>query len=139
MTEAYSLRLERTSYKTRDLVYESADHKLVVYLEMSGVSEYDWVGRYSDFGEWTAPRGERITPEQRGEILKRLVHWSRRQNLCIALEERFATDQWINDQKKLGLATRSLEEGTVVISTPRRRGFIARMLKRVLPRSDAAA
>jgi hypothetical protein len=133
VTEGYLFRLERTSYKSRDLVYESDGHKLVVYLEMSGVSDVDWVGGYSEFSEWETPRGEQITSEQRAEILKRLVDWSRSQNLCVALEKKSASDKWINDQKALGFATRAHKNGTVVISTPPRIQFIARMLKKLFP------
>ena len=139
MSERYTFRLERTSYKSRDLVYESDGHKLVIYLEMSGVRAFDWIGNYSDLAKWNTPAGKQITSEERAELLKHLLEWSKRRNVCIAFEERSTGEKWTKEHKELGFATQLHKDGTAVISTPSRRGLIARLLRNVFSRNEYAA
>lgn len=78
-------RLVETSWKSRDLVYEDSGRRLVVYLEMSGVSQFDWVGSDTELALWTEPPNEPIGEDERNEILRRLASWSLREGLRIGL------------------------------------------------------
>ena len=75
----YSFRMERTSYKSQNLIYEELGFKLVIYLESSAIPQYDWLGCDLDFQKWSEPQGEIISEQKRQEILSRLSAWSAEQ------------------------------------------------------------
>src|SRR4051794_37832977 len=92
----FSFRMQRTNWKSQDLIYDEADHRLIVYLEISGVSKFDWVGTDVGFEKWTVPDGEVISEIKREQILDRLADWAKANKVrihigpAISMEEEFA-------------------------------------------------
>lgn len=81
----YSLRMERTSYKSQDLIYEEPGFELVVYLELSGLPQYTWVGSQGDLETWTAPAASPIPASKRDEIAARIETWAAARDFVIQL------------------------------------------------------
>jgi hypothetical protein len=73
----HSFQFLETSWKSRDLVYEEHGRRLVIYLEMSGVPRFDWLGSERAFERWTEPAGEPIDAAKRREIRDRVDSWAR--------------------------------------------------------------
>jgi hypothetical protein len=73
----HSLHLVETSWKSRDLIYEEDCRRLVIYLEISGVPQYDWLGCDRDFERWSEPDGQPIDEAKRREIRDRVDRWAR--------------------------------------------------------------
>jgi hypothetical protein len=124
----HSFRLESTSYKSRDLIYDEPGHRLVVYLEMSGVRRFDWVGCDTDFAKWTEPAGELISPRKRTEILGRLAEWAREQRLRIGISPPMDWDAYFAEQEKHGSRVERRPDGTVAVYPPQGRSFWARLV-----------
>lgn len=81
----HTFRIERISWKDRQLVYDEPGFKLVVYLERSGVKEFNWVACDSDFEVWSEPAKTPIEEGKRREILDRLRAWAAQAKLRIGI------------------------------------------------------
>ena len=127
MTSDHSFRMERTSYKSQDLVYEEPGHRVVVYLEMSGVRRFDWVGCDTSFEKWTEPAGVPIAPEKRAEILRRLDVWSRERRIRIDIGPPMDMEAFFAEQERAGHRVERRADGSVVVY-PVRRSFWARLV-----------
>jgi hypothetical protein len=123
----YSFRMERTSYKSQDLVYEEPGHRLVVYLEMSGVRRFDWLACDTDFGRWTEPPGP-IPSEKQAEILRRLADWSRQRRLRIDVGPAMDLDAYFARLEKEGHRLERLADGSVLAHPSPRQGPWARLV-----------
>jgi hypothetical protein len=123
MNDEYSFRMERESYKSQNLIYEEPGHKLVVYLEMSGVKHFDWVGCDVEFREWTEPAGELIPADKQAEILGRLDRWSRHREprLRIDIGPPIDMNEFFLEQERRGFKVERRPDGTVAVSHPKRR------------------
>ena len=123
----HSFRLDTTSYKSRDLVYDEPGHRLVVYLEMSGLRTLDWVGCDRDFRRWTEPAGEDIPPEKTAEILRRLDAWAREQRLRIDIGPGIDRETFFAEQEKAGHRVERRPDGSVAVY-PKPQGFWGRAI-----------
>jgi len=128
MPTDYSFRMERTSYKSQDLVYEEAGRKLVIYLEMAAaLKKFDWVGCDTSFEKWTVPAGTEIAHETRDMILQRLEVWSAEHRVRIKfgppvdMRAELSKRGWRIEEKK---------SGVLEARPPRRRGFLSRLFQR---------
>jgi hypothetical protein len=117
----FSFRMERTSYKSQDLIYEELRHKLVIYLEMSGVEQFDWVGCDTEFQRWGEPHGEPISAEKRAEILSRLAAWSSRERVRIGIGPPMDMQKMFDDMRHSGWVVEKQPDGTVKASRPKER------------------
>jgi hypothetical protein len=116
--EPYTFRMEQTSYKSQDLIYEEPGHRLKVYLEMSGVRQYDWLGSDTDFGEWTEPAGEPISEARRNQILDRLAEWGRRNKVRIDISPPIDMAEYFADMERKGWTREHRPDGTQVFKPP---------------------
>ena len=123
----FSFHMEPTSYKSQDLIYEEDNHKLVVYLEMSGVWKFDWVGCDTDFQKWTEPTGQMIPTEKQTQILSRLADWSRNRRLRIDIGPPMNMEEYFAEQEKAGHRVERRADGTVVVY-PVRHNFWERLV-----------
>ncbi len=82
----YTFRKGQEAYNGLELIYEELGHKLVLYLERSGVTKLDLIVGDTAFQKWTEPAGEEISADQRETIYQRLSDWSRQQLLRIGIE-----------------------------------------------------
>ena len=124
----YSFRMEQTSFKSQDLIYEEPGRRLVVYLEMSGVRQFDWVGCDVEFQKWTAPAGEPIASDKRDEILARLAEWSREQRVRIDIGPPLDVEAYFAEQERAGCRVERRADGTVAVHPPPYRGWWARLV-----------
>jgi hypothetical protein len=115
----FSFRMERTSYKSQDLIYEESGHKLVVYLEMSGVKQFDWVGCDTNFDKWSLPQGEQISTEKRAEILSRLAEWSGSEGLRINIGPPMDMEKHLKELRQKGWLVEKQPDGTIRASRPK--------------------
>lgn len=126
-TDEHSFRMERTSYKSQDLIYEELGHKLVVYLEMSGVQQFDWVGCDTGFQKWTEPAGETISLDRQSEILHRLTEWSKSQSIRIGIGPPIDLNAMFAQAENAGFKVERRDDGTVTLTRAKRRGFLSRI------------
>ncbi len=63
------------------ITYQTADHKIEIDWEMSGVSQYDILLAPVDLREWNEPKGVAIPIESQIEILQKLRDWAKKQKL----------------------------------------------------------
>jgi hypothetical protein len=124
----HSIRMERTSYKSQDLVYEEVGYKLVVYLEMSGVRRFDWLAVDTAFERWTEPAGETIPEAKQAVILRRFDEWARGQGLCIDVGPGMDRETFLAAQEKQGWRLERLPDGAVLAHPPPRPGPWARLV-----------
>ena len=124
----YSLRMERTSYKSQDLIYEEPGHRLVVYLEMSGVRQFDWVGCNTELQKWTEPAGEPIPLDKQAEVLRRLSQWSRERRIRIDIGPPSDMETFFAEQERAGCRVERRADGTVAVHPPPYRGFWVRLV-----------
>ena len=122
----YSFRMERTSYKSQDLIYEEPGHKLVVYLEMSGLRKVDWVGCETDFHQWTEPPHETIPAHTQAEILRRLATWTQAHRIRIKFGPAIDMKAYFAEQEKAGWTLERRGDGTILARPPAVRGLWAR-------------
>jgi hypothetical protein len=116
--QEYSIRQERTSWKSIDLIYEELGHRLVVYLEMSGVPQFDWVGVDSAFQAWTYPTGEPIPAGKRDEILARVADWSKQKRVRIDFGPPIDLDAHLEGLRQAGWAIERHDDGTLSAIRP---------------------
>lgn len=126
----FSFQMERTSYKSYDLIYEEPGRRLVVYLEMSGVPKYDWVGVDTDFERWTEPEGEPIPEAKRREILERLSAWGKEQKIRIDIGPPLDWDAYWADYERRGWTVTHHPDGTTSVRGPEPRGWLQRIRRR---------
>ncbi len=126
--ESYSFRLERTSWKSRDLVYEEPGRKLVIYLEMSGVKNFDWVGCDTEFQNWTIPGDEPIPEDKQKEILSRLFDWARNEGLRIDIGPPMDMEEHFEEYERKGWKVERRDDGTTLVSPPRRQSLLSRII-----------
>lgn len=124
----WTFRIERTSYKSADLIYEEPGHRLAVYLEMSGVKQFDWVGCDTGLAAWTQPAREPIPPHTRALILERLEEWCRERSVRIDIGPPMDMEAMFSAMEKAGSRVERRPDGTVVVSRPAARGLLARAL-----------
>jgi len=98
----YSFRLQKTSYKTQDLIYEEPGYKLIIDLEISGVKQFDWVGSETDLLKWDIPTGKTILPEKCREILNRLTEWSQRHRARIGIGPSIEMQAYFSEGEQAG-------------------------------------
>ena len=77
----YTFRKGQEAYNGLELIYEELGHKLVLYLERSGVRKLDLVVGDTAFQKWTEPAARRFRAHERETIYQRLSDWSRQQLL----------------------------------------------------------
>jgi hypothetical protein len=116
--QAFGIRQERTSWKSIDLIYEEPGHQLVVYLEMSGVPEFDWVGVDTAFQAWTAPADKLIPDGKRAEILERVADWSKQKRLRINFGPPIDLEAHLEELRQAGWSVERQEDGTVRATPP---------------------
>lgn len=63
------------------IIYQTADNKIEIDYEMSGVSEYDILLAPMDLREWDEPKGVSIPFETQIEILQKLRKWTKEQKI----------------------------------------------------------
>jgi len=80
MSEKFSINLKGQG-PSRNLIYKESDHVLEMYFDMSGIPEYDWVGDRWEIGEWTLPKGEKISIEKKNEIIQNIKDWDKKNNI----------------------------------------------------------
>ena len=124
----YSFRMERTSYKSQDLIYDEPGHRLVVYLEMSGVRQFDWVGCNVDLQKWTEPAGHPIPPDKQAEISRRLAEWSLGRKIRIDIGPPMDMEAYFAEQERAGCRVERRADGTVAVHPPPYRGGWARLV-----------
>lgn len=124
----YSFRMEKTSYKTQNLIYEELGYKLVVDLEMSGVKQFDWVGIDTNFLKWNVPANEAILPEKRREILDRLAEWSRRNQVRIDIGPSIDMQAYFAEEERAGHRVEKRPDGTTVVYPCPRRSLLAHLI-----------
>ena len=125
----YSFRLVRTSYKSRDLVYEEPGRRLVIYLEMSGARRFDWVGVDESFEAWDVPAGEPIPPAKREQILGRLADWNRARGLRIGIGPAMSMEAIFAGHERDGWTVVRNPDGSTTVSPPQGETLLARLRK----------
>ena len=115
----FSFRMEQTSYKSQDLIYEEPGFRLVIYLEMSGVRKFDWVGCDTDFDEWTEPAKISIPIEKRSQILERLQDWSRSNRTRIDIGPPMDMNAYFAELESQGCKVERRPDGTVLVVPPK--------------------
>jgi len=111
-----AFRLEPgVDYKSRNLIYEEPDHKLVVYLEMAGGVKFDWCGNETRFNEWTVPPGESIDDAKRAEILSRLADWCKKEGVRISIGPPMEREKMFADYANAGYRVTRRPDGTTVV------------------------
>lgn len=123
----YSFRMERTTFKNQDLIYEAGGKKLVAGLELSGLEQFDWVGVDADFQKWTDPKGEAISDTDQAEVLRRLEDWARQQRLRINIGPQVDIEEMHRDYERRGFNVEHRDDGTVVVTAPNRRSLWSRI------------
>jgi len=83
-TVDYTIKLEGEG-KSRNLIYKENDHVLIIFLDMSGIEEFDWVGNGAEIKEWNVPSGDLINNDKREEILNRIIKWDSTNNTKIQI------------------------------------------------------
>lgn len=126
----YTFRLATTSYKSRDLIYDEPGHRLVVYLEMSGVPEFDWVGAETDLDRWTDPAGEPIPADKRAQITQRLADWAGEQRLRIDLGPAMNFEEHLAEEAQRGCRVERRPDGTIAVYPPERQSMWTRVVAR---------
>jgi hypothetical protein len=117
MPNECTFRIERTSWNSEDLNYDETEHRLIIYLERSGVSQFDWVGTDKDFEKWTVPDGEPISTSKRQEILDRLFDWGKEHKIRIDIGPSVSMEDMYADYQKKGLDGR-IQRGRVDLGQP---------------------
>ena len=110
-------------------MYEEAGKRLVVYLELSGVRQFDWVGSDTSFEKWTVPKDEYIPETKRGEILDRLAEWGRANHLRIDIGPPITREEMYADYEKKGWTVQHNSDGSTMVTPPKRVGLWKRILK----------
>ena len=72
---SFSIDIRRQG-RDATLTYQESGRTLEIYLELSGVREYDYVGRDSAFTTWTVPPHEPIAEDERAAIRRRIDAWA---------------------------------------------------------------
>lgn len=124
----FRFKIERTSWKSRNLIYQEDGRLLKVYLEMSGVRKLDWVGSDTSFQEWTIPAGERISREKQAEILDRLASWARAERLRIDIGPPVDMEACFSEYEKKGWSVERRPDGTTIVSPPAKPSLLSRAL-----------
>ena len=124
----HSFQLERTSYKSHNLIYKEQGFRLVVYLEMSGVKDYDLVGCDSEFIEWTDPSKLPISESKRIQILERLKEWSQSQNIRIDIGPGIGIDTYFDNLEKAGWKVKRMSDGNVLTIPPKAKNLFNRIV-----------
>jgi hypothetical protein len=118
--EPYSFRMERTSYKSQHLIYEEPGHRLQVYLEMSGIRQFDWVGSDTELRQWTDPPGDPISEAKREQILDRLAEWGRLKKVRIDIGPPMDPADYFADLERSGYTMENRADGTTAWIPPPR-------------------
>lgn len=126
----FSFRIESgESYKSRNLVYEEPDYRLVIYLEMSGVKQFDWVACNVEFLKWTIPKGVTISEEKRYEILSRLNEWCKKKKVRIDIGSPIDMNKMFSEYEKKGYKIEKLPDGSTEVIPPQKKNiFIPALL-----------
>ncbi|BCM92791.1 hypothetical protein IAD21_04673 [Abditibacteriota bacterium] len=114
----YSWKIERgdlNDYKGRVLSYEEPGFRLVTYLEMSGVNEFNWLGGDNDFSTWTEPRDVPIDARKHEELLVRLAQWCREHNTRISLAPGISMEEYFWREEREGKTIVHNDDGSVEI------------------------
>jgi hypothetical protein len=117
---AFTLRMKRTSYKSQDLYYEEPGFTLKVYLEMSGVPDYDFVGVINAFDNWTEPAGAPISEGKRDQILQRIQAWSISERVRLDFSPPMNFDVALQDMGRKGWMIDRQSDRTVRATAPNR-------------------
>lgn len=127
---AFSIRLERSdSFKSRRLVYEEPGFALSVYLEMSGVREFDWVGCDTEFSQWTSPANAPIQAEKQNQIRERIRDWSREKRLRIDFGPHMDMEAYFAEQQARGCTVERLPDGSTRVTPPPHQGLFSRLAR----------
>jgi hypothetical protein len=121
--------MERTDWKSQNLIYDESECRLIVYLELSGVAQFDWVGAEADFEKWTVPDGEPISTSKRQEILDRLSDWAKARNVRIDIGRTVSAEEMYADYEKRGWRVENKEDGSTLVSPPPREGLLKRIAR----------
>ncbi len=116
----YSWKLEKddpNDYKGRTLTYEEPGFRCVTYMEMSGVSEFDWLGGDDDFATWTEPKDVPIDAYKHEELLVRLERWCRESRIRISLTPGMSREEYFWDEERRGNIVTHKDDGSVMISS----------------------
>ncbi len=116
----YEFKLKRTSYKSADLTYEADGRTLVVYLEMSGTREFDWLGCDSGFERWSEPTREPIDATERAQILSRLQSWASKKNLKSDIGPGMNEEEYFQLMSKDGWTMHTRSDGATEWRPPQR-------------------
>jgi hypothetical protein len=127
----FGIRMQRTSYKSQNLIYDEPGFELVVYLEMSGIKEFDWVGCDTSFLAWTAPANESIPDTKRAQIRSRLNDWASAQNIRLQFGPPMDMKAYFSELQAKGHSIEYQPDGTVLL-TPRKRGTMLQKFRRFL-------
>jgi hypothetical protein len=123
----FAFSMERTSYKSQNPTYIEPGFKLVVYLEMSGIKDFDWVGCDTSFLEWTSPAKEHISEIKRAEIRTRLHEWSRAQGIRLQFGPPMNMQAYLADLQAKGHSIKHQPDGTILVTPKRRVGMLEKI------------
>jgi len=121
----YSFRIETgEDYKSRNLIYEEPGYKLVVYVEMSGVKQFDWIALNTEFLKWTVPGDILIPEEKKREILFRLDVWCKKKRVRIKIDAPLDMNKMFSDYTKKGYKVEKLAGDLTKVSFSRRSAWL---------------
>ena len=74
--EPFTISSRRLGYKELELTYRVAGRTLIVFVEMSGVAEFDFVGVDTAFAQWTDPPSVDLSADERSSAKSRIHQWA---------------------------------------------------------------
>jgi len=102
-------------YKSRRLIYEEPGYKLIIYIEMSGVGQFDWVACDTELLKWTLPEGVLIPEEKKLEILSRLNDWCKKKKIRIEIGPPLEMKKIFSTYEKKGYKVEKFTDGSTKI------------------------
>ncbi|MEO7714575.1 MAG: hypothetical protein ABIY70_00095 [Capsulimonas sp.] len=107
----FTFRMESTSWKSQDLIYEESGRRLSIYLELSGVPQFDWLASMSDFQTWTTPAGEAILADERQLILDRLASWNGERQIRLDISQPMSIEEMHADCERRKQSQKQRQDG----------------------------
>ncbi|MCW3059935.1 MAG: hypothetical protein JWQ02_1756 [Capsulimonas sp.] len=110
----FTFRMESMSWKSQDLIYEESGRSLCIYLELSGVPQFDWLTSMSDFQTWTTPAGEAILADDRQQILDRLASWNGERQIRLDISVPMSAEEMHADCERRKQSQKQRKDGVTL-------------------------
>ncbi len=109
------------------LIYRQGEKQLDIYLEVSGVHKFNYIGWEASFQEWTEPPKQAISAAEQSVIRERVEAWCKSEKLKIDFGPPLDMAVEIARYKEEGWTVETLPDGTVRLSTEPEEGLLERM------------